>query len=346
MVMTHGSTLPVGRGLWFVCIAATAWGTGGAVAAVLYDMSGLGPVAVSWWRFAGGFALLAAGRRWFGPDRGRQRALRSGARGQAAPAGNRHGTALRLRTVWRPAAVTGCGLAVSQTSYFVAVDLTGLAVATIVTIGAGPVLVAVGARVARIEKPDGRRLAAALVAILGLWLLVGGGVTGAGPSGGAHVRFAGVGFALLAAAAYAAVTLLGRRGTGLPRYDSALAGFGAGALLLAPLAWVAGPVPADRGLPVTLGLLLYLIVVPTAVAYVLFFAGLAVVRATSASVVALVEPVTAAVLGVGLFGERLSGPAVLGGVLLMGTVLLLVHAERRSGRRTGGLPCRSAARRV
>ena len=46
-----------------LCIAATAWGTGGAVAAILYDTSRLGPVAVSWWRFAGGVLLLAAGRR-------------------------------------------------------------------------------------------------------------------------------------------------------------------------------------------------------------------------------------------------------------------------------------------
>jgi drug/metabolite transporter, DME family len=309
MVMTHGSTLPAGRGLWFVCIAATAWGTGGAVAAVLYDTSGLGPVAVSWWRFAGGFALLMAGRRWFGPRR-----------------------TLRFpRRVWRPAAVTGCGLAVSQTAYFVAVDLTGLAVATLVTIGAGPVLVAVGARFARIEKFDGGRLAAAFVALVGLWLLVGSGADGRVRGGGAGL--AGIGFAVLAAAAYATVTLLTRRGTGLPRYDTALFGFGTGALLLAPLAWAVGPIPADRGLPVTLGLLLYLIVVPTALAYALFFAGLAVVRATTASVVALVEPLTAAALGVGLFGERLSGPAVLGGALLMGTVLLLVYAERRVFRR-------------
>jgi len=311
--MTHGSTLPVARGLWFVCIAATAWGTGGAVAAVLYDTSGLGPVAVSWWRFAGGFALLAAGRRWLGPGR-----------------------ALRLpRAAWRPAAVTGCGLAVSQTAYFVAVDLAGLAVATLITIGAGPVLVAAGARFARIERLDGGRLAAVLVALVGLWLLVGAGPgTGVGPSGGgaAPDRLAGVASALVASAAYAAVTLLTRRGTALPRYDAALAGFGAGALLLAPLAWAAGPIPTDRGLAVTVGLLLYLVVVPTALAYALFFAGLAVVRATTASVVALVEPVTAAVLGVWLFGERLSGPAVLGGTMLMGTVLLLVHAERRSSR--------------
>jgi DME family drug/metabolite transporter len=301
--MTHGSTLPDGRGLWFVCIAATAWGTGGAVAAILYDTSGLGPVAVSWWRFAGGVVLLAAGRRWFGP-----------------------GPALRFpRASWRSVAVTGCGLALSQTAYFVAVQSAGLAIATVVTIGAGPVLVAVGARFAGVERSDATRLAAALVAIAGLVLLVGIGESGPALDGPA--RLGGVGFALLSAAAYAAVTLLTRRGSGLHRYDSAVGGFGVGALVLAPLAWVAGPMPDGAGLPVTLGLLLYLVVVPTAVAYALFFAGLAVVRATTASVVALVEPVTAAVLGVGLFGERLTAPALLGAAMLMGTVLLLVRAE-------------------
>jgi len=298
--MTQGSALPVGRGLWFVCMAATAWGTGGAVAAILYDTSGLGPVAVSWWRFAGGFVLLAAGLGWFGPR-----------------------LPLRFpRNSWRPVALTGCGLALSQTAYFVAVDLAGLALATIVTIGAGPVLVAVGARFARIEKLDAGRLAAVIVALLGLVLLVG-----APAADGA--RPVGVGVALLSAAAYAAVTLLSRRGTGLPRYDVALGGFGVGALASAPLAFPAGVVPAGADLPETLGLLLYLVVVPTALAYALFFAGLAVVRATTASVVALVEPLTAAGLGVGLFGERLTVPAVLGGTLLMGTVLLLVRAERR-----------------
>jgi DME family drug/metabolite transporter len=300
MEMAKGTTLPVGRGLWFVCMAATAWGTGGAVAAILYDTSGLGPVAVSWWRFAGGFVLLAAGRRWFGP----RRPLR-----------------FPLAT-WGPVALTGCGLALSQTAYFVAVDLAGLALATIVTIGAGPVLVAVGARFARIEKLDGGRLAAAFVALLGLVLLVG-----APAAGGA--RPVGICVALLSAAAYAAVTLLSRRGTGLPRYDAALGGFGVGALVSAPLALPAGVLPAGGDPRETVGLLLYLVVVPTALAYALFFAGLAVVRATTASVVALVEPLTAAGLGVALFGERLTATGVLGGSLLMGTVLLLVRAERR-----------------
>ncbi len=281
------------RGLLYVCIAATAWGTGGAVAASLYDTSGLGPVAVSWWRFVGGVLLLAAVRRWCGPR-----------------------SPFRVR---RSMVTTGCGLALYQTAYFVAIQHTGLAVATVVTLGAGPVLIAIGGRVAGMEQLDGVGLAACAAALVGLVLLVGTG---------GEVSATGVGFALLSAAGYATVTLLTRRGDGLDRYDAALGGFGVGAVVLAPLALAAGPVPAVDG--VTVGLLAYLVVVPTALAYALFFAGLAVVRATTASVVALVEPVTAAAVAVTLLGERISAVAVFGGALLLSTVFLLMLAERRA----------------
>jgi DME family drug/metabolite transporter len=303
--MTSNSTLPVGRGLWFVCIAATAWGTGGAVAAVLYDTSGLGPVAVSWWRFVGGALLLAAVRRPSAPFPW-------------------HG--------WRSMVVTGCGLALYQTAYYVSIQYTGLAVATVVTLGAGPVLIAVGARVAGIESLDGAGVAACGGALLGLVLLVGGSSGGVGgPSGGLSGRdmTIGVAFALLSAAGYAAVTLLTRRGNGIDRYDTALGGFAVGAVVLTPLALVDGPLPAGSGVAVTAALLVYLMVVPTALAYALFFAGLAVVRATTASVVALVEPLTAAAVAVTLLGERVTPVAALGGAILLGTVFLLMRSERR-----------------
>jgi DME family drug/metabolite transporter len=57
-------------------------------------------------------------------------------------------------------------------------------------------------------------------------------------------------------------------------------------------------------------------------------AGLAAVPATTASVVALLEPVTAAAIAVALLGERLTVSTGVGGALLLGAVALLV------GRRT------------
>ncbi len=96
-----------------------------------------------------------------------------------------------------------------------------------------------------------------------------------------------------------------------------------GAVGLAPLALAAGVLPG-HGVPVhTIGWLLYLGVVPTALAYPMFFAGLATVPATIASVITLFEPVTAAVIAVGLLGERLTTPAIAGAAVLLAAVTVM-----------------------
>jgi drug/metabolite transporter, DME family len=306
--VTSRSTLPTGRGLSYIAFAATAWGTGGAAAAVLYD-TGLDPLTVSWWRFLSGVVLLAAARRWFGP--GTRPARRS----------------------WPTVLVTGVGLAVYQTAFYVALDLAGLAVATVVTLGAGPVLIAVGGHLTGLERLTRAGAAAVAAALAGLVLL-------AGTDTGGGSGLAGIGFALLSAAGYAAVTLLTRRGGGIERYDAALGGFAVGAIALTPLA--AGPaLAADR--PDATGWLLlgYLAVVPTALAYALFFAGLSVVGATTASVVALVEPVVAALVAVTLLGERLAPLAAAGMATLLVAVAALAVAELTTAR-----PGRTPARRT
>ena len=56
------SGLPVGRGLLFLIVAGVAWGTAGAGAALVYRISDLGPVALSFWRCAVGLVLLLAVR--------------------------------------------------------------------------------------------------------------------------------------------------------------------------------------------------------------------------------------------------------------------------------------------
>ena len=72
-------------------------------------------------------------------------------------------------------------------------------------------------------------------------------------------------------------------------------------------------------------LLLYLGVGPTAVGYVLFTRGMRTTAATVASVVTMVEPLTAAVLAWLLFDEQLGPLALVGAGLLLGAVLLLTR---------------------
>ena len=96
----------------------------------------------------------------------------------------------------------------------------------------------------------------------------------------------------------------------------------AGGLLLLPFVLAVEGVPADVPPGAWLGLL-WLAVPGGAVAYVLWFDGIAHLRAVAVSSLALLAPVTAAVLGWAVLGQRL-GPAQLAGAgLVLGAVLAL-----------------------
>jgi DME family drug/metabolite transporter len=305
--------LPVGWGLIFLAMAGVAWGTTGAAVDLVYRASDFGPMAISFWRFAGGFFLLVLARA--------ARPRRSvNVADLTAPS-------RRRRIVMRVG--TGLGLAVFQTAYFGAVAVTGLAVGTIVTLGAGPVLIALGARLAFGERL-GRGLTAIPAALGGLMMLTL-------KSQGGAVHPAGVLLALLSATGYTTVTLLarwaGRTGSGEDAVTLTAWAFGVGGAVLLPAALVEGLLPRATDLAWVLVLLAYVSTVPTALAYPLYFAGAAVVRAATTSTVMLIEPVSASVLAVTLLGERLSLAAVAGTLLLVVAVTVLVVAETRlSGR--------------
>ncbi|MEU9354588.1 EamA family transporter [Streptomyces griseoloalbus] len=301
------SGLPVGRGLLYLIVAGAAWGTAGAAASLVYRTSDMGPVALSFWRCALGLVLLLAARllrrtRTAAPEPLGRRVLRAGA--------------------------TGTGLAVFQTAYFAAVSATGLAVATVVTLGAGPVLIALGARVTMGERLGRGGLAAVVGALAGLVVLVLG-------SGGTTVDPWGVLLALLSAAGYSAMTLLTRwwgRDGGTDSSGSTVAAFAVTSLVLLPFAAAEGLVPHTDAPGALLCLLAYVATVPTALAYSLYFAGAAVVRSATVSVVMLLEPVSAAVLAVALLGERLTAATLAGTLLMLGSVAGLAVGEARGAR--------------
>jgi DME family drug/metabolite transporter len=68
-------------------------------------------------------------------------------------------------------------------------------------------------------------------------------------------------------------------------------------------------------------LLVYLGVVPTAVAYALYAIGLRTTRVTVSGVLTLLEPLTATLLGVLFFGDRLGQVGAVGAALLLVAVL-------------------------
>ncbi|WP_043263297.1 EamA family transporter [Streptomyces sp. CT34] len=327
MHTTPSSALPVGRGLAYVTLAATAWGTAGAAAALLYRGSGPGPIPLTFWRTFGGLLILLAVRAV------RRRRTATAAATPARPRETSRRTRIAdLRTAVTRTAVTrtlltGIALAVFQAAYFEAVEATGLAVGTVITMGAGPVLIALGARLLMGERLGAGGILAVTGALVGLLILV------LGDSGAAAVRPAGVGYALLSAAGCAAMTLTTRRlghqgGDGDP-YASTVGAFAVGALCLLPLAAVQGLWPHAHDLGRGLVLIAYVAAVPTALAYGLYFAGLAAVRAATASVISLIEPVSAAAIAVLFLGERLTMATAAGTAVLLTAVAALAVTEAR-----------------
>ncbi|WP_162795506.1 EamA family transporter, partial [Nonomuraea lactucae] len=162
--MTHVSAR---RGAFYVSLAATAWGTGGAAGSLLLQSGGLGPVGVSLWRHLLGAAFLLALTRLSG--------------GRLARLGPR-------------VVVVGAGMAVYQAAYFASIARSGVAVATVVTMGATPVFTALGSRFLvgeRLGRPGQAALATALAGLLLLTaetLPIAGPLPGGGgPGGGGQV---------------------------------------------------------------------------------------------------------------------------------------------------------------
>ncbi|MEU7892681.1 EamA family transporter [Nonomuraea sp. NPDC049152] len=282
----------VRRGVLYVSVAAAAWGTGGAAGSLLFQSAGLGPIGVSLWRYLlGAVFLIALVRRRPG---------------------------LHSRTL-----LVGVGMAVYQTAYFGAISFSGVAVATVVTMGATPVFTALGGRLFLGERLDRVGAICVAAALVGLILLTG--ETGLGRGNADAGTLAGLGFGLVSAAGYAAVTLHSRRHHDDP-YGTAVGGFAVGALCLAPFALFDGFLPQVT-LP-TVGLLLYLGAIPTALAYGLYFRSLSVLKATTVSVISLGEAVGAAALGVLVFGERLTVLTTAGCLVLLAAVITLTVHER------------------
>jgi DME family drug/metabolite transporter len=206
--------------------------------------------------------------------------------------------------------VAGIMTAAYQLAFFAGVSLAGVALATLVTIGSGPILVGLLSWVFLRERPTGAWWTSTLVCIVGLVLLT------VDRSGQPSVAIGGLALSLAAGAGYAAYTVaakeLIRRGA---RSEEAMAtAFGLGGVLLVPVLLLAGVawLATVEGLAVAL----WLGLATLAVAYVLFGRGLRVLPAGPVATLVLAEPLVATLLGVGLLGETLGMLGWVGAVLV------------------------------
>jgi drug/metabolite transporter, DME family len=220
---------------------------------------------------------------------------------------------------WAKGTVCAAAAAVAayQLAFFAAVADTGVAIGTIVALGSAPTLAGALEWAVDGRRPSARWAGATALACAGVALLALAGGSGAG------VSVPGVALAITAGGAYAVYTLAAKRllAAGHEPEPVMAAAFGLGAILLVPLLLATGPGWLAR--PGGIALALFLGVVPTAVAYVLFARGLRHIQVSEAATLTLAEPLTAALLGVVVLGERLTGAGALGAALILAGLLAL-----------------------
>src|SRR5258705_1983614 len=222
----------------------------------------------------------------------------------------------------------GLAMAAYQAWFCRAVTVVGVAPAALLAICSAPLLIAVLATLFLGERLTPLVRLSLGMAVAGTALLV------VGPRGFGEIagRFGlGALLALGAGVSYAvyAVAAKGLLARVTPLAVSAIT-FALAALFLAPA--LLGESAPTRALAAGWPLLLYLGIGPTAVAYVMFTAGLGRVPATAAGVVSLLEPLTPPTPRLPPLG-RPPGPLGTAGAVLLLPALVLLTAARQAGRR-------------
>ena len=305
------------NGFVLLLLAGTLWGTGGPVAQVLQLDLGVGPMAVGTYRLLIAGAVITA----FLLVSGRLRRLRP-----SAPLVRR----LALNAVLH---------AIFQVLFFASLAFIPAGLSALVKIGSVPVFITIGVCLLSRRMPTVGLLVPVVLAVLGLGLLAGFPSTDAPPlqvaTGLACALGAGLTFSIMGLANRTQVEGLD------PLVNSGLGMLG-GAVLLLPFGLFMGlAVPATGEV---FGLLAFLGLVPTVLAYLAYFAGLRSASDTGVAVGTIAEPLTATLLSVAFLDERMTPLGVLGAVLLVVSMAgepVARRLESRKYARGGGKPERT-----
>lgn len=285
--------------LALVFAGAVLWGTAGPASEFLYNGTATTPMAVAMLRMtlaAPLLLLIAAG-----------------------------GLRRDFRSLWARAPLVligGASIALYQVFYFQAVAVSGVTLATLTALCPVPVLVAVLARGVLGERSTPIPWLGIVLASTGTLLLVGAPETDA-PTADLAL---GAALGLLASLSFAGIALSGRAlGDHHPPLAVTATLFTVGGVILLPVLFVQPQTvgAAFDGWP----LIAFLVVVPTVLAYGLFYSGVGRTPAALTGVIIVAEPLTASTLGWALLGETLAPVQLAGAVLLCAAMVRAAWQE-------------------
>jgi drug/metabolite transporter (DMT)-like permease len=276
----------------FVALAALCWGLSGGIGGILMD-NGWDAFVVSFYRGAIGLLFVLV---WL--------VLRP------------RGSGLTSRRLWFWSTIAGLGVAGNFAFYFVSIEEGSVAVAATLMYCA-PVFVYLVSFTLKLEKSTPLKWAAIAMVMIGVVLLTRIYEIGTG-----GVTPIGIGAGLLSGLSYA-VFIFGFNYAaphGSPQAILVIAF----AVLAAILIW-----PSDSGQTVAVlttpdwQLFAILGVLGAGLSFILYVVGLKNTAPAVASIVAMVEPVTASLFGVMVLNESLAGLQIFGMILILVTATAL-----------------------
>ncbi len=228
----------------------------------------------------------------------------------------------QLKRFKLPLVLSGMALAVYPLAFYTSMQLSGVAIGTVISIASAPFFTVLLERL--IGKSDGISFqwwTSFAVGGIGIVLLVldrEGGNTSASDSG----YLFGILLGLLAGLSYAVYSWVAKSMIDSGVKSQAALGciFAGGAMMLIPSLWFTGD-NLFSGMTNSM-VAVYMAVVPMCIAYLAYGYGLRHVEVSNATLLTLFEPVVAAVFAVWVVGERIS---VLGwlGIGFIGVCLVL-----------------------
>jgi len=289
----------------YVVLAALFWGISGGIGGILMG-KGWDPFVVSLYRGAIGLACVLV---WL--------ALRPGESG------------LGSRRLWLWSVVAGLGVAGNFSFYFVSIAEGSVAIAATLMYSA-PVFVYLLSFLFGLEEPTLRKALAIAVVMAGIVLLTQIYDIGAG-----GLTLLGVGAGLLAGLSYT-VFIFGFKYAAPHGSPQAILTIAFAVLVIALMG------PSDTGQVVGVlstpdrPLFIVLGVLGAGLSFLLYIVGLRDTEPAVASIVAMIEPVTAVLFGVLILSEALNGLQVIGMGLILVTVTAL-SVQSSAGEETSGV---------
>ena len=213
--------------------------------------------------------------------------------------------------VW---AITAFGQALYGAAFFSAVRSTGVAVGTVVALGSAPLITGVITAILSRKAPSLAWLGTTLFAIVGMSLIVVSGKE-------SQVTVSGVALALCAGLGYALFALGSKTilSSGVSSELAMARVFGIASVMLAPTLFFVNLKWLLHGDAIVM--VLWLGIVTLALAYWSYANGLRHLEPSQTTLITLLEPVVATVLGVVVLSERPSTIAWLGVLIVIASLL-------------------------